>query len=74
MSDTLRKCWYERAVGTRKVEWAGGLFHQWGTEAAIAEGDANFSIAIIEDECTHAIVTVEPWRVNFGSRPNEESK
>jgi hypothetical protein len=37
------------------------------------EGEGNYSIAIIEDAQTHAVVTVPPERVHFGSDPGEEA-
>ncbi len=65
MNDTLRACWYKPTSGPRTDMWTLCRFHQWGTEAAIAEGDGFFSIAIVEDERTHDVVTVVPERIRF---------
>lgn len=64
-----RACWYQPHKGPRKGKWTAGLFHQWGTEPACCEGDGCYSVAIIEDNQTHAIVTIMPDQVHFGSDP-----
>jgi len=61
-----RQCWYRPYTGPWKDQWIGGLFHQWGTEAGAVEGDGNYSIGLVEDGQSHAVVTPTPERIHFG--------
>ncbi|NQT13350.1 MAG: hypothetical protein HQ582_11410 [Planctomycetes bacterium] len=65
-------CWYN-LHGPRAIEWTPGLFHQWGTEMGAAEGDGNYSIAIVEDARSHAVVTVLPDNIHFGTAPTGDT-
>lgn len=72
MTQETRACWYKPHAGPRKDQWTPGKFHVWGTEPGCAEGDGNYSVAIVEDARTHAVVTVAPdGRIHFGANPEE---
>jgi len=63
-------CWYKPYSGSRKDKWSAGCFHQWGSELASVEGEGNFTIGVIQDSHTGAVVTVIPERVHFGVDPD----
>jgi hypothetical protein len=65
--NNLRACWWRRA---RADKWRYGDFHAWGFEAP--SETVMLSVAIVEDCETHAIVSVEPTNVHFGSDPTME--
>lgn len=66
-----RGCWYKPYAGGTKDKWTAGEFHQWGTELSTMEGEGNFTVAVVEDSRSHAVVTVTPERVHFGADPDE---
>ena len=66
----IRACWYRPYKGPYKDEWTSGRFHQWGTESS-GEGEGNYSVGIVEDDHTHAVVTPTPERIHFGTDPSK---
>lgn len=67
----LRPCWYKPYEGTYANQWMPGEFHEWGTEMSRKKGMGTFSVGIVEDSDTRAIVTIVPKRICFSHDPED---
>lgn len=63
----VTQCWYRK---NKADPWMPGRFHQWGSELSPIENEGVFSVGLVEDTRTGAMLTIYPGNIHFGSAPD----